>query len=240
MRWPATFLLFLALYHATAELTLDSEGWAIEKYVVNVATGTGAAVQRFFLEHRLCSPKTECKRTATTSLFMCHISLSMVIGASDLGCGALRSWCIVQTPYQSQEWPHTHNAELHFVEAPALNDLRDKHTNVSTVEQWIDATAALNANMTQFNPLMLNKLQLYAPPRLFQQVLTSFEASGVPTMRRSSRDAANKRPVAHLSFEYSGHVFEVVSEGGEFNWPAWDTSEYPLAHEGLVRLSSAS
>ena len=107
---------------------------------------------------------------------------------------------------------------------------------MATVDSWVAAMRGMNANMTRFNQLMLNKLQLYAAPQLFLQILRSFEAAGVPTLRRSSRDTVSDRPVAHLSFEQSGHVFEIVTDGIDLGWPLWEHSECPLAHRVVSHI----
>ena len=80
--------------------TQNSSQWKIEKYTINLRSGTGASVNEFL--RLFAEPTTEC--------------------ASDLGCGALRAWCGVTLPFD-----HGASGQLHFVDGNnLLNDLRYK------------------------------------------------------------------------------------------------------------------
>ena len=190
-----------------------SAGWAIEKYVINVAAGTGIATQDFFVRNQICKVKTVCP--------------------SDLGCGSLRSWCIVDTPFASVEWPTTSQAELHFVDSSRLADLKVGRS--SSVDHWVRAFEHMNGNLTSFNGFMHNKLQLYSP--IIHQIASLVAANGVPTMHRQSRDAEGMA-VLHLSFQVAGRMFELVGPALPLDpAPDWQPAECIEAHTLTQPLS---
>lgn len=127
----------LGFAHERNEFTQSSD-WRLAKYTLNVHSGTGGDIQAFIGEH-LCRSKTVC--------------------ASDLGCGNFRSWCYVSMPFTSLEFGG-HLGELHFVDAPTLNDVEEVGGGPG-MDYWVLYFEDLNDDFSTFNAFMHNKLQLY-------------------------------------------------------------------------------
>lgn len=183
--------------------------------MISIKAGTGVEVQNFFLRHKVCSTKTLCP--------------------SDLGCGALRSWCVVDLPFPSVEWKGTRQAELHFVDAPHLNDLD------GSVGRWIETFNSLNGNMTMFNGFMHNKVALYASSTVFAQIDASLRNASVAALRRTSLDTEGSR-VMHIGFSIGGRIFEIVGKAKsilntDLAQP-WTPMECPGAHALIKPLSA--
>jgi len=199
----------------SAAATQSSEGWALEKYVLSIHSGTALDVQNFFLRHKICEEKQRCP--------------------SDLGCGMLRSWCTIRLPYPSKEFANR-TGELHWVDAPTLADLTVDGRRGMDV--WVERFNALNGNLTQFNALMHNKAQLYTSD--LAPYSTTLAAEGVPTMRRTSKDS-DGHPVAHLSFSVAGRIYELVGPLSTLPGDApepWRDQECPPAHSLGTSLAS--
>ena len=172
----------------------SSVGWRMQKYTLNVNSGTGQAVQRFVSQY-LCEPKTRCP--------------------SDLGCGSLRSWCTITTPFSSNEWPGTQLAELHWVDSSTLQDTVAPDGTTLSNDDWVNYFEVLNGpELAPFNAFMHNKAVLYTGD------LASFEqrfADGNITalMRRQSIDPSGIA-VGHVGFALAGRVYELVGPAASF------------------------
>jgi len=82
----------------------SSDEWRIEKYTINILSTQGTAMSTHeWIAQYLCTPKTTCP--------------------SDLGCGNMRVWCTIGSPYSALEFMNN-TFELHWVSAPTLQDLQ--------------------------------------------------------------------------------------------------------------------
>lgn len=187
----------------------NSSEWRIQKYTINLLSGTGEAVQAWTNKY-LCTGKS------TT--------------ASSLGCGNKRAWCLIGLPYSSVEFGGI-KGELHFVDAPSLNDLKidGKLGN----DWWVNYLEALNGDLSVFNAFMHNKAQFYVDDILSYEEKLTNEAN-VSLMKRSSVDSSGVE-VAHLSFTIAGRVYELVapltSAGDASEYTRWSSAtECPQSH----------
>ena len=171
--------------------------WKLEKYTLNVRSGTGLAVQALVGEV-LCEAKTKCP--------------------SDLGCGSLRSWCIIGSPYASNEFGNSSSEdasfdfELHWVDSSSLNDFMATPKNGTAnatrmTDAWVEYFDALNGDLSTFNAFMHNKIQLYATD--LAPLIRRIKSRGLATMARLSIDTEGFT-VLHVGFAIAGRIYEIV------------------------------
>ncbi|KAH8059644.1 hypothetical protein JL722_5273 [Aureococcus anophagefferens] len=167
----------------------SSDEWRIEKYTINILSTQGTAMSTHeWISQYLCTPKTTCP--------------------SDLGCGNMRVWCTIGSPYSALEFMNN-TFELHWVSAPTLQDLTVGESKTRATDAWIGYLEELNGDDMRFSAFSHNKVQLFA--RNVTAYAERFAAGGVPTLRRLSYDAAGVA-VAHTA------------------WPAWSAAECAPAH----------
>lgn len=197
--------------------SFNSSHWHIEKYTINLHSGTGEAVQNWSNKY-LCNKKTEC--------------------ASDIGCGNLRAWCTIALPYTSPELGGR-SGELHFVDAPTLHDSRID--GILGMDWWINYFEALNGELDVFNAFMHNKAQFYVTDLQKYEEFLGVGDADVAVMKRSSLDSDGVG-VAHLGFTIAGRVYELVapltSVTDSSEYVSWEAStECPSAHTLTSTLS---
>ncbi|KAK7233849.1 hypothetical protein SO694_00100063 [Aureococcus anophagefferens] len=187
----------------------SSDEWRIEKYTINILSTQGTAMSTHeWIAQYLCTPKTTCP--------------------SDLGCGNMRVWCTIGSPYSALEFMNN-TFELHWVSAPTLQDLTVGESKTRATDAWIGYLEELNGDDMRFSAFSHNKVQLFA--RNVTAYAERFAAGGVPTLKRLSYDAAGVA-VAHVSVAVAGRVYEIVgaATGAETAWPAWSSAECAPAH----------
>ena len=161
-----------------------------------------------WISQYLCTPKKTCP--------------------SDLGCGNMRVWCTIGSPYSALEFMNN-TFELHWVSASTLQDLTVGESKTRATDAWIGYLEELNGDDMRFSAFSHNKVQLFA--RNVTAYAERFAAGGVPTLKRLSYDAAGVA-VAHVSVAVAGRVYEIVgaATGAETAWPAWSSAECAPAH----------
>ena len=187
----------------------SSDEWRIEKYTINILSTQGTAMSTHeWISQYLCTPKTTCP--------------------SDLGCGNMRVWCTIGSPYSALEFMNN-TFELHWVSAPTLQDLTVGDSKTRATDAWIGYLEELNGDDMRFSAFSHNKVQLFA--RNVTAYAERFAAGGVPTLKRLSYDAAGVA-VAHVSVAIAGRVYEIVgaATGSQTGWPAWSAAECAPAH----------
>lgn len=201
-RGPTASLLFAA----AAEDSYDSTDWRLEKYTINLRSGTALETQEWISAY-LCDSKTVCP--------------------SDLGCGNYRVWCEIGSPYSSVEFGNS-TFELHWVDAPNLRDLDVGASATTATDAWVARLEALDPG-SSFSTFSHNKVQLFA--RNVSLYADRFADGGVPFLKRRSTDA-DGAPVAHAAASIAGRVFEVVGPlpGDGASYEAWSAEECSPAH----------
>lgn len=171
-----------------SHLLHNSSGWRLAKYTLNTRSGVSQDLQNFLTSY-LCTGKTTC--------------------ASDLGCAKnWRMWCEAAAPFYSSEFGND-TFELHFVDAPTLNDVTVDNGTTAGNEFWVDYFEDLNGDLTDFNAFMHNKIQL------FVQDLSVWEdrldSAGQNQRKRLATDSEGVA-VALLSFAVpgTGKMYELV------------------------------
>ena len=124
----------LAWAEASCETSFNSSDWVVAKHTLALRPREAAPVFEFVKTY-LCEPKTP--------------------RLSDLGCENWRAWCVVRAPYASTEFGG-HAFELHWVEAPSLNDLK-RSDGRSALDGWIQGWEGSDS----FSAFSHNKVQLF-------------------------------------------------------------------------------
>lgn len=199
-------LAFVRLGLASGQ-RFSSADWRIEKHTINLHSSTGLEVHNWISRY-LCTPKTS--------------------RPSDLGCGNLRVWCEIASPYTGVEWKG-HTFELHWVDAPSLNDFVNSSGNHDN-DAWIEYLDGLNRPQLEFNPFSHNKVQLYV--RDLALYLERFIVGNVTHSKRWSLDKTGAR-VAHVGFNLAGRIYELVGSPVDDvkEWTHWSQPECSAAHE---------
>lgn len=200
VRWswfPRTpWLELLAGEPSSEAQQFPSTDWVVAKYTLALAAGSIEDVARLATTY-LCEAKTRC--------------------LSDLGCGSERAWCTINAPYASAEFGGD-SFELHWVEAPRLNDLRANGT--SLLDDWIRSWDA--SPRSAFGQ---NKIQLYASDlRVYARQLPE----DVVAYRRSSLDRNGER-VAHIGVDLGNRAYELVGRLDDVVREPWRPDECPRA-----------
>lgn len=107
----------------------SSDEWRIEKVTNNLKSGAAMATQEWISTY-LCTPKTTCP--------------------SDLGCGNMRVWCVIGSPYTALEFMNN-TFELHWVSAPTLQDLTVGDSKTRATDAWIGYLEELNGDDMRFS-----------------------------------------------------------------------------------------
>ena len=109
----------------------SSDEWRIEKYTINILSTQGTAMSTHeWISQYLCTPKTTCP--------------------SDLGCGNMRVWCTIGSPYSALEFMNN-TFELHWVSAPTLQDLTVGESKTRATDAWIGYLEELNGDDMRFS-----------------------------------------------------------------------------------------